>query len=276
MIRWSPDDRPVSDEDLSAFADGALPRRRAARVAAHLRSEPADADRIHAYWRREAALKKAFDVDADEPGPDADAALAAGRRRRVWPALVAVAAVAALTAGVGRLVWAPSPPDFTTAALEAYAEKVVRAQAVSDTAPPAGGLEPVGRRRIGSASGGLVEYRYRRDDGARVALYVAEREAPAAEGLFRLFERGDTRLVEWHADGKHYALVGPGGASELTRLAVRIRRELTAPPTIAGAADDRDALIDGPVIDTGGADGGGAAAPQGVAPVDMPRRGGEM
>jgi anti-sigma factor RsiW len=61
--------RPVTDEDLVAFADGRLARRDAERVAAHLRNHPDDADRVRAYVEQDARLRKLYDRVLDEPVP---------------------------------------------------------------------------------------------------------------------------------------------------------------------------------------------------------------
>lgn len=90
----SADDRrqPVSDEELSAFADGQLPPADCVRVAAHLRANPQDADRIHTYWRREAELYSAFAVAADDTAPEP----AAPSRRPAFPPVYAAAALVLL------------------------------------------------------------------------------------------------------------------------------------------------------------------------------------
>ena len=75
----------VTDEELSAFADGQLPPHRARRVAAEIRAHPRFADRIYAYWRREAALWRALDPVFQESVPQIEAP-----RARRWPAAAAL------------------------------------------------------------------------------------------------------------------------------------------------------------------------------------------
>lgn len=265
--------RPITDEELSAFADGRLPPARAARVAAHLRAVPADADRIHAYWRREAALYQAFEPALEEPGPVLPVMPA--RRRGLFVSTAAIVLVALL---VG-LLWpgASTPPDLAHVALAAYAESPVALEAVGGSAPVSvPGLDMLGRRHLHGPAGDVTEYRYRRADGARVALYVTERETSKEDGLFRLFARDDKRLVEWHAGGRRFVLVGSGGVPELTRLAVDLRRGFSSPSAVAGLSGAGEpSRPAGPVIDTGSRDGGRLSPrePERAEPVS---RGGAM
>lgn len=268
-------DEPVTDEDLSAFADGRLPQRRAARVASHLRSCPSDADRIHDYWRQEAALYQAFKPALEEPVPRSwhDAAARTGRFTvPVWSA----AAVLVLAVTAALTVWqkpaavlGDSSPDLAATALQAYAQQATTGAAENGVAPefPALDLQPLGQRYVQLGDRRVTEYRYRDAEGDRLALYTVDASTPGGDGLFRLFEKADTRLVEWTADGKRYALVGKGGASELTRLAVQLRHSMTAPAAaVAGAAPAVPAASGETVIDTGGQEGTAAQAPSRSAP----------
>lgn len=237
-------DGPVTDEDLSAFADGRLPPARAARVASHLRAHPADADRIHAYWHQEAALYRTFEPVLEETVPPVRHNIPISRNRLsvpVWPA--AAVLVLAVTAVLTVWKWPgvmpeDGAPDLAATALQAYTQKMVADRAVNGVAPefPVLDLKPVGLRRIEFGDREVTEYRYRNADGHRLALYSVDAGVPADDGLFRVFGESDTRLVEWTAHGKRYALVGKGGAPELTRLAVQLRNSMTVPTTaVAGA-----------------------------------------
>lgn len=240
MTRFRADrDSPVTDRDLSAFADGQLSPARARRVAEHLRTHPEDADRVHAYWHQEAQLRRAFAHLPDEHSrprrvPDARqrrraSRAGSGRRHAACAALLVLAVVAVRN-------WPDEvrgdAPTFATTALEAYLQ--------SRPAEPDNGvalefasidLEPVQRRRIPLEGGEMAEHRYRRPDGTRVALYTVPAPAGSDDGLFRVFQRSSTRVVEWTAADTRYALVGKASASELTRLAVELRRNLVASPS---------------------------------------------
>lgn len=250
MRWWRRDMRPITGEELSAFADGQLPRRRAARVASHLRVHPADADRIHSYWRREAALYRAFEPVLEEAGPRARPEVAASRNRSprfVWAA-AAVSVLAVVAVLVSRQWPGTSPetgmPDLAATALRAYTQNVAVTGGANGVAPefPVLDLQPAGFRRIAVGDGEVTEYRYRDADGRRLALYAVDVGLVPEDGLFRVFEEAGTRLVEWTAHGKRYALVGERGTAELTRLAVRLRNSMIAPA--AAVADTIPAPAD--------------------------------
>jgi anti-sigma factor RsiW len=231
------DESVITGEDLGAFADGRLPRARAVRVAAHMRAHPEDAGRIHAYWRQEAALYRAFEPVLHETPPrEWPDRPPAWRMRRRGYAVVAIAAtlVLAVTA-IWRWPGAPAP-SFAEAAFDSYTQAITGANGGVAPEFPGLDLEPLARRLIRLDNGSEVtEYRYRHGD-RRVALYAAD-AAVSTAGLFRVFERTDTRLVEWISDGRRYALVGKDGASELTRLAVQLRDNLSmSAATLAGTA----------------------------------------
>lgn len=266
MWRRYSDESPITGEDLSAFADGRLPRARAARVAAHLREHPEDADRIYDYWRQEAALRSAFDPVLREPPPAwRDMTKRRVGRGRGYAAFAAAATILLAVSFVWR--WPDTAPaNFTEAVFGAYAQQVAGVQS-GGVAPEFAdlGLEPLGRRRIRlDDGGGVTEYRYRGRDG-RVALYVAD-TAVSAPGLFRVFERSGAHMVEWTVDGRRYALVGREEASELTRIAVRLRHNLSMPAaTLAGAPVGETAPNAGmePAVDAAGAGDGIIHVPSG-------------
>jgi len=233
----------VSEEDLSAFADGQLPPNRARRVADHLRTHPVDADRVHGYWRREAEIRHAFASILEEPIPD-DCRVRDDRSVQ-WPraAAVATAAVVVLSVLVAwpwRAADQTSQPDFVSVAFDAYAESRVDVDPgdVPESAPrfPGTGLEPVFHRHLQVGEHQVDEYRYRGASGEPVALYAMEAGQAGKEGLFQVFERAGARLVEWRIGGEHYALVGRQDVAMLTQLAIRARGNLSAPSsTLADA-----------------------------------------
>ncbi|RMD62030.1 MAG: anti-sigma factor [Alphaproteobacteria bacterium] len=89
--------RPVTREELHAYADGTLAARRRAEVTAYLESDPQAAARVAAYRRQNAALQEAFDPVLDEPVPAR--LLQAGRDRRAARWRAAVAACIGLIVG---------------------------------------------------------------------------------------------------------------------------------------------------------------------------------
>jgi anti-sigma factor RsiW len=67
---------PVTEADLQAWVDAALPAARRAEVEGWLASQPAEAERLGAYLEQKQALKSLFDPVLDEPLPEGLAALA--------------------------------------------------------------------------------------------------------------------------------------------------------------------------------------------------------
>jgi len=259
-------DRPVSEEELSAFADGELPPRRARRVAAHLRAHPTDADRIHDYWRREAAILQVY-----ASLPEEHAAVAAQVRHRggrQWP-LVATAATALIAAvWFGGVTWQwrggqASSPDFASVALRAYARPLEGdggTETVSAPAFPGAGLTPFAHKQLQVADHHIEEYRYRSANGEVVALYAMQAEEASRGDLYQIFERGVTHAIEWRAGERRPAalrealLAELAGVDELeyadlmalTQLALRARSGLMAPS---------GAVADGPKMPVGGGNG---------------------
>ena len=226
---------PVSDEELSAFADGRLSGRRAAWVARHLRVCPEDADRLHAYWRQESLLYRVWVSGAGEPSD---------RERRQTtvrgPALAAVmlSLAALLTIGLGGPWFDRAPRGFVDVAFEAYRRGGEPPSEVAERLASME-LQTVARRHWRSASGReMTEYRLLGPDNRSMALYISP-ASKEGDSRLRVFERERTRLVEWIADGHRYALVGDGALAPMARLVAGLRGESVSPavvPTSTGMA----------------------------------------
>lgn len=227
----------LSDEQLSAFADGQLSRRQAHHVARTLRRNPAYADRIHGYWRHEAALYQALQ-SADLPTgslPDAT-----GRRKWAWLAGSSAAASLLLAAGLWA-VWprhSPSPvnqPDYISAALDAYHS----APPLSHSNPGVNqdvslpfmnlGLKAAGNQVLQVANQPLREFRYIGPEDQRLALYKVPDANQRQHDWLRLFAGGRFPLVEWYSNSNRYLLVGSGSAKNLTQLAIDMQNRLNQP-----------------------------------------------
>lgn len=236
---------PTSDGALSAFADGELPPRLARRVAAELRRRPELAERLCDYWRREAALIRAFETTAG-----ATPALALPRpARRRRGLLVSSSAAGLLAVSVGAVLLWPSTAPRSSAAtltrdiLEAYAAPVARrASTGTPTASPSPltglGLDYTGRHRVRVGGRRFNEYRYRDGRGHELALYRLPRQQDAADGWLRVSEAHTTRvpMVRWSQGPYSYVLVGGDRSLALARLALRIQRQLTGPRAAADGA----------------------------------------
>lgn len=197
----------VSEMELSAFADGQLSRAQSGRVAAHLRAHPQDADRVHAYWKQEAELYRAFAGDVDAQG-------APEPRRSARAPLYTAAAAALLLALLVPRLW------FNGAE-----------QAIS---PPIGAEMPAGPTFAGLElqpgtepeqfvlGEEVVEYHISDASGSRLVLYEM-----TSQGAASPLPENDARRVSWAQDGRHYALQGTSDTAELMALAVILRRQLS-------------------------------------------------
>ncbi|MDT0633992.1 hypothetical protein [Spectribacter hydrogenoxidans] len=229
----SPDN--ISDEELSAFADGHLPQRRAAKVAAYLRRDPAAQAQVNAYIDQDRLIARAFADALEAPVPARLQAANPGGSRRRWPTpALAAAALLLLTA---TLVWWSLPqsgqPALTQVALDSFRES----PSVSTASGPMPEFQPIGfefagARMLDAAS--VTEYRFTNASGQRVGLYVAPRDDVDA-AAYRVVRGDGLNVVTWQSAGEQYALVGEQDVAGLTTLAVNSRRpSSTTPIQVAG------------------------------------------
>lgn len=212
----------VSEVELSAFADGQLPQAHSARVAAHLRANPEDADRIHAYWRQEAELYRAFSAGVDEqefPPP-------AKTGRLPLYAVAAVVLVCAATAPL--LLREGDPPQpASQVALQVSQQEPVSTYAGLELHPGTGQI-PVEED--------VVEYHFSSGAGVDLVLYEYATRGGAGAG-YGTPQSGAAR-VEWIEAGRRFVLEGGRDAAELMSLAVSLRRQLSSPPPAATDSGD--------------------------------------
>ena len=218
----------VTDEELSAFADGQLPPHRARRVAAEIRAHPRFADRIYAYWRREAALWRALDPVFQESVPQIEAP-----RARRWPAAAALIVAALLVTG-GALHMAgsgPAPARFADMVLQAYMQPARASGEVSGPRLFSGlGLQPLSQKQLQLAGREITEYRYHDAGSNRLALYEMDHHTAIQDGWFHVMSDKSVPLVRWQQGGKSYLLVGDMELAELTRTAMAMQQKISGPP----------------------------------------------
>jgi len=224
----------LSDEQLSAFADGQLPRRQAQQVAALLRRHPEYADRIHGYWRREAALYQALNR-TELP----EISLPATRSRRTVLLTTASAASLMLVTMALWLAWPgqsaqkPAGPNYIDVALNAYldAPPLAKHHGQSSLASFSDlGLTPAGQQVLQVANQELREYRFNGPENRRLALYEISNPTQGQEGWLHILASGQVPVVEWYSQNKRYLLVGEASTPDLTQLAVNMQQLLQNPP----------------------------------------------
>ena len=226
----------VSEEELNAFADGELPRRRARLVAAGIRRQPAYADRVRDYWRHDEILWRALKDDSTAAPLSSPVQAPGASPRRHWLAAGGLGTLVA--AGVIMAVWWQTPPpdpatarpsvDLTQAIVHAFSNPV----ALPDTTPvPALPLD-----RLGLVSSGqqpllvsgqhIQEYRFENAEGQRVALYETG-QGGSGDNWLHVLTQSPVTLVRWSQNGRGYVLAADSAPLELTRLALGIHDALS-------------------------------------------------
>ena len=105
---------PVTEAELQAWVDGALPPERRGAVDAHLARHPADAARLQAYRDQNAALHALFDPLLEQPAPPSiSAGLAPPLPRHGWRGWLAPSPAHPAYSGPAR----PWPPALRAAAM---------------------------------------------------------------------------------------------------------------------------------------------------------------
>lgn len=255
--------RPISEDDLHGFVDGALSDGRRADVEAYLEENPEVADRFARFGTHRAALQAALGPIADEPVPPALNLrhLIVSRRHSSWTGWQAAAAACLLLIAGGGGGWMLRGLDIgRPAGIDALAQEASYAYAVfspdggraveipaadSDAlvrwveqrlAQPislpdlsGAGYRLMGGRVVATQNGpaGLIMY----DDakGTRIAILMRpmirrDENAPMAQ-----HREGDTVGYAWADDGMGYSLVGGTGAADLLHpIADEARRQIRA------------------------------------------------
>ncbi len=233
-------ERPITDDDLHALADGRLPPERQAAVDAAVAGNADAAARVGFYRRLNAALHAGYDFKLSEPVPDR---LAARPRRRSWQALARVAAAVALLAAGATGGWlahdlvggnerqAEALADLAAEAHVVYASQVSnpveiprsekdrllallsknldRPVRVPDLS--AIGYEFLGGRLLPSGRNMAGQFMYQNVAGNRVTLYFTP-AVDQRDSAFRFIPVEGVSVYYWHNDDLAYAL-----ASEVPR-----------------------------------------------------------
>ncbi|PXW28134.1 hypothetical protein SAMN05445871_4154 [Paraburkholderia caballeronis] len=228
-------DRPLSETDLQAFADGLLTPGRAERVDAYLKQRPREAHRVAFYGRLNAQIRDAFPA-TDEPLPRGAGQPAGGRLSRAWrrlaarvsPGLVALV-FAAAAAGGWMAAFDVSAMALNDAALMALMDPTAgrdRQHAPSPVeAAAAPNLASVGMRlvSVGSMKVGLVarasRYVYQSRNGAPVVLMSAPSLNLPPRPQWIAHRVGSYRLLMWTHVARRYVIAGDATTPGMMRAA---------------------------------------------------------
>jgi anti-sigma factor RsiW len=245
----------VTEAELHAYADDALPPARRSAVEAHLASHRRDAERISTWREQRAKLHLAFDHVLDEPLPERLAALPLVPLAPSRVPLALAAAVLALGIAIGwfgrGLLGRDSLPSAPTLARQAAVAHAVYVPEVrhpvevaaaehdhlvkwlskrlgSDLRVPnlaARGFELVGGRLLPGEAGPVAQLMYQDARGHRLTLYVT-RSPANRDTAFRFSQEGRVGVLYWIDQSLGYALSAELPREELAKLASTVHSEL--------------------------------------------------
>jgi len=250
--------RPITEDELQAYVDGALDASRREEVADYLRQHPQAARRIDGYMAQRAALRAALAPIADEPVPselNLRSLLAARRARAAaWRPAIAAALTLCVGAALGWAARGVATPDahgvpaLAREAAENYrvyaadtrrpveipaADQAALVQWVSNrlgspiSVPDlrAAGYRFIGGRLVTTPNGPAAMFIYDGAEGARLAVLSRPMRI---EKDTRMSEQSDGGLgrVSWAARGIGYSVVGQAPAAALHPLADEVRRQV--------------------------------------------------
>jgi anti-sigma factor RsiW len=257
--------RPVTENDLHAYADGLLTPGRRVEVDAHLEATPDDAARIAAWRRLNENLHSAFDGELDRAVPQewtAPPRPTPWQSFRAWQGTRSAAAAAAVVllfvgAAGGWIARGPeSAPQtagpgpsqiayYAARAYDAYAQEVRHAVEVPGDqeehlvrwlsnrmgapvkAPNLGtvGYKLMGGRLLPSGRTLAAQFMYEDPSGARLTLYVKS-GMKGDETAFQYREDGGVAVFFWVDGPFGYALAGRLSRESLLRAAQTVYTQI--------------------------------------------------
>lgn len=251
--------RPITEDDLHAYVDGALEPERLAEVAAYLDGHAAVAARIAAYAAQRDLLRSALAPIADEPlPPQLDLSRMIEIRRRpslpTWWAAVAallLVCVGGLGGWIVRGVAQPPGAGLTALAEEAsysygvYAPDRVRPVEIraTDSAQLVqwvsnrlhqpvkvpdlthSGYRLMGGRLVATSHGPAAMFMYDDDRGQRLVILTRPMQTDQNKPMTPHSSDGVSAFA-WADDGMGYSLVGEATSESLKPIADDVRRQI--------------------------------------------------
>lgn len=245
---------PVTESELHAFVDCALPEGRRADVEAYLATHADEAARVEAYRRQSEALHLQYDAVLDEPLPER-LRLSVRPQRRTLVRAAAAAAWLAVGAAAGWLARGVEPPPV--ARTVSIARDAALAHAVytpevrhpvevgadqeqhlvawlskrlgGEVRPPLlteFGYQLVGGRLLPADGGPAAQFMYQDGVGHRLTLYVRTDAGDNRETAFRFAQEGKVRVFYWVDGPFGYALTGELDREPLLRAANTVYRQI--------------------------------------------------
>ena len=256
--------RPVTENDLHAYADGLLPRDRRDDVDEHLAATPDDAARVAAWKRITEDLHAAFDGELDRAVPHewtSPPRPTAWQSFRDWQGTRAAAAIAGLvlvTGGVAGGWYAhgsmSAPQSAAAVPIAVYAARAhdAFAQEVRHPVEVAGndeehlvrwlsnrlgapvkapqlasiGYKLMGGRLLPSGQTLAAQFMYEDSSGARLTLYVKSGMAANTETAFHFQQDGGVAVFFWIDGPFGYALAGRVSRESLWKVAQTVYTQI--------------------------------------------------
>ena len=233
-----PSDKPLTEVDMQAFADGNLPPDRAARVRKYLGARPGEAERIAFYRQLNMQMRSAFEGTLPQgiqaPGVDQKRTIdipSAMRRflvRRIGVALLGIALVV-LSVSAWFFASRVSPEMLDAAAVMALMrESGQRTGAAPDAVlydPHSVDLAPLGLKLVAmktrhpNALANIDILDYRNADGEAVVLLSSAAPLATDQPHWAAQRIGEVRLLSWTVKGRRYVLAGKATTHGLMRAA---------------------------------------------------------
>jgi len=247
-------ERPISDDDLHAAADGRLPPERQAEVEAAIGGNADAAARLAFYRRLNAGLHAGYDFMLSEPVPER---LTTRPRRRSWQVLLRVAAALVLLAAGGGGGWVARDLTYEEgtqtrelANLAAEAHLVYASQVSNPVQIPkaekdhllallsknldrpvrmpdltAIGYEFLGGSLLPSGRNVAGQFMYQNVAGNRVTLYFTP-AVDERDSAFRFIPVDGVSVYYWHDDDLAYALVSEVPREQLKAICNEVYSKL--------------------------------------------------
>jgi anti-sigma factor RsiW len=243
---------PVTESELHAYVDGALPESRRAEVDAYLAAHPEDAERVAAYRRQNEALRSHFGPIADETVPER---LRTTRRAKPWSRFAVAAGWMTLggvigwqlqayhseqrmessawarRAAVAHVVYSPEVrhPVEVGADQETHLVNWLSKRLGAQLKVPhlgSIGYTLVGGRLLPGDRGPVAQFMYQDAKGQRLTLYVRTNPDDSRETAFRFAQENNIGVFYWLDRKLGYALSGEVEKAELLRVATTVYRQM--------------------------------------------------
>jgi anti-sigma factor RsiW len=250
--------RPIAEDDLHAYVDGALEPERKAEVADYLREHPDVGKRVAAFSGQRDLLRAALAPIADSPlPPELNLSRIIDNRAR-RPSVVRWAMAAMLLLSIGGLggwsmrgallAWPGglvALAQEATASYSVYAPDRVRpvevrasesaqlVQWVSDRLRrpvkvpdlTTSGYRLMGGRLVATSHGPAAMFMYDDDRGSRIVVLTRPMNSADQNAPMTPRSQGDVGGLAWADDGVGYSLVGHAAPESLRPIANEVRRQ---------------------------------------------------